>query len=884
MMKSPLTKLNLMFLLILTLAGSRYSAAESAVPAAAAGSTEVTTGITSAEASITTPGGSASASTVSLSAPTGSVSASTISASASTVSLSAPTSNVPASAVNVPTGNVSGVVLDESSKPVEFATIGVFSEEDSSLVTGSITDENGKFRIDKIPHGDYYIDVRFIGYSNERVEQVSIGSGQSRIDLGSIELRQSTKNIGEVEIVAEQSAVEYKIDRKVISVSQALTASGGTAVDVLETAPSVRTDVNGDILLRGSTSFTVLIDGKPGVLEGNDALRQIPAATIQNIEIMTNPSAKYEPDGTAGIINIVTKKNRQAGVNGVASTSVFTSGEYSTNLNLNRRYGNFNLRGGISLRNRPTPYDWERIRITQMGDTTRYVYGDGEWIWGFGGQSLNLGADWAMNKKNDLSLSANLGQFIFRYDNAANYSDYTVPATNDLFYREDNGFRVQSRYAGLNLNWAHSFDTLGQKLTVNANYSGNINNNGNESYTRELDSEWNPVGDAPARQRGVTDRTSNTMKLNVDYEKPVGKRSKFEAGYQGSLFLAPEDYRWETFDPDRGTWVQDPSRSSSNAFRNNIQAAYVMFANNNRIVNIQAGLRTEYTDRLIESRTHSEKYEVNRLDFYPSLNLSRALGDKNQFQGSFSRRVRRPQQWQLWPNETYVDPTTIWKGNPSLEPEFTNSYELNYMRKFGKSFATLETYFRNTLNDINWVYELQDDGTTLQTFANIDEVNSMGAEILTDVGITRWWTVVASADFFRREVDSRNIGVVKRTANSWNGKVDNSFKLKGDMRFQVSVRYYGEALNAQGTREAYWSTNLGLRQQFLKRKLILTATVKDVFSTVTNITHLESTDQKITTSQYLRGPIFGISLSYAINNYRQRTSETMNLDVSEGGF
>jgi outer membrane receptor protein involved in Fe transport len=453
-----------------------------------------------------------------------------------------------------------------------------------------------------------------------------------------------------------------------------------------------------------------------------------------------------------------------------------------------------------------------------------------------------------------------------------------------LFYREDNGFRVQSRFAGLNLNWSHSFDTLGQKLKVNAYYSGNLNDNGNESFLQDLDSDWNPIGGQSARQRGVTERSSNTLKVNVDYEKPIGNGSKLEAGYQGSLFLAPEDYRWETYDPDLGDWIQDPLKSTSNNFENNIQAAYVMFANNNRIVNFQAGLRTEYTDRLIESRTRDEQYRVNRLDFYPTLNMSRSFGENNQFQGSFGRRVRRPQQWQLWPNETYVDPTTSWMGNPNLDPEFTNAYELNYMRKFGTSFLTMETYYRNTMNDINWVYELQDDGTTLQTFANLDEVNSLGAEILGNVAVTDWWTVVASADFFRREVDSRNIGVVKRTANSWNGKIDNSFKMKWDMRFQVSMRYYGEALNAQGSRDAYWSTNLGLRQQLLKRKLILTLTVKDVFSTITNITHLESTNQKITTSQYLRGPIVGLSLSYAINNYRQRSSDTMNLDVSEGGF
>jgi hypothetical protein len=354
-------------------------------------------------------------------------------------------------------GDLTGMIVEENiDKPVEFATIGIYNKKDSSLVTGSITDEHGKFLIERVPLGNYYVDVRFIGYANARVDKVNINAGQSKVNLGSIGLKQSTESIDEVEIVAEQSAVEYKIDKKVISVCQAVSAAGGSAVDVLEMAPSIRTDVNGDVLLRGSYSFTVLIDGKPSTLEGNDALRQIAASVIQNIEIITNPSAEYEPDGAAGIINIVTKKHRQMGINGVADASVFTSGEYRVNLNLNRRFEKLNLRGGVTANHRPTPYDWYRSRETRSGDTIRYVDGDGEWIWGFGGKNINLGADYGINQKNKLSLTANFGQFLFSYDNTANYKEYSDPATEDLFYREDNSFYVDAMYFGISLSYVIS--------------------------------------------------------------------------------------------------------------------------------------------------------------------------------------------------------------------------------------------------------------------------------------------------------------------------------------------------------------------------------------------------------------------------------------------
>lgn len=782
-------------------------------------------------------------------------------------------------------GDLSGVILDENTEePVEFATIGIYNKQDSSLVTGSITDDSGKFSVKDIPLGDYYVDIRFIGYSNARIDKVNINASQSQVDLGNIELKQSTESIGEVEIVAEQAAVEYKIDKKVISVSQAVTAGGGSAVDVLETAPSIRTDVNGDVLLRGSSSFTVLVDGKPSTLDGNDALRQIPASVIQNIELITNPSAEYEPDGAAGIINIVTKKHRQMGINGVADASAFTSGEYRVNLNLNRQFEKLNLRGGATINHRPTPYDWHRLREIKSGDTVRYVDGDGEWIWGFGGRNINLGADYEINQRNNLSMTANVGQFLFSYDNAANYIEYSDPASEELFYREDNSFYVDAMYFGVNLNYQHDFDDKGHKITFNGNLNQRYTLTGNESYNILTDENWDQVDDQVARQRGVTDKEQTEIQPKIDYVKPIKENTTLKAGYQGKIFLSPENYRWESYDPDLGDWISDPDRSSQNDFSINIHGAYFLFQNNNKIVNFQAGIRTEYTDRLIESGSDNEQYKVNRWDFYPSLNLSKSFAGGHQFQASYSRRVKRPRQHNLWPKMTYIDPTTVWQGNPMLNPEFTNSVELNYMKKFGSSFITLETYMRQTDNMISWVFDIIEDDITRMTFANLQNSVSLGSEALANVGITKWWTVMGSVNLFRRQIDSRNIGTEKRTANSWNSKLDNSFKLKTGTRIQVSTRYFGESLTAQGSRDAYWMANMGVRQDLLKRKLILTFTIKDIFSTMTNVATVESPDQFIKTRQYLRGPIFGISLSYAINSFKQKDPGTMNLDVGGGGF
>ena len=291
-------------------------------------------------------------------------------------------------------GKITGMVMDETTKqPMEYANIAIYNIGDSSLVTGGITDENGVFEITGTGFGEFYLEANFIGFNKTRVAEITLKPESRVFDAGSIDLSPAAVSLAEVSVVADKAAVEYKLDKKVVNVSQVISAVGGTAVDVLENTPSVQVDIEGNVSLRGSSNFTVLIDGRPSVLSGSDALRQIPASALENIEVITNPSAKYEPDGMAGIINLVTKKNAMNGVNGIINASIGSSDKYRGDFTLNYRTEKFNVYFGADWRDETNYGKMMLERETFLNDTTEYLKIDGTRDFIRGGHNFKAGVD-----------------------------------------------------------------------------------------------------------------------------------------------------------------------------------------------------------------------------------------------------------------------------------------------------------------------------------------------------------------------------------------------------------------------------------------------------------------------------------------------------------
>ncbi|HKK61934.1 MAG TPA: outer membrane beta-barrel family protein [Bacteroidales bacterium] len=771
-------------------------------------------------------------------------------------------------------GEISGKVVEENTDtPLEYTSVAVFSLEDSSLVNGTVTNSEGEFILNDVPFGEYYLEVQFVGYEKATISPVVVSRKSRTTSLGSLELSISTKSLEEVEIVADQRRVEYKIDKKVVNVSEDLTAAGGTAVDVLENTPSITVDIEGNVSLRGSSNFTVLINGKPTVLDAADALRQIPASNIQNIEIITNPSVKYDPDGNGGIVNVVLKKQHEKGTTGIINASVGVNNKYRADALINRRLGKFNyfIGGGWSDNLYDGTLQREQISFSE-GSPDSYNVANGDFDFIRGGARIKSGFDYDFSTKSNLAFEVTAGTFRFGIDRSNNSHEYTDPATTDQYFvNTDKMIKDRLYYSG-NLNFTQTFDTTAHKLVLMADYSRRNGEGTEESEYHEANENYDPLPVPPSfRNRNLETGIDNGFRFQADYTKPVGE-GKIDAGYQLRYDQDDENFLFQQFDPDTETWMNQNEQSSGLNYLIQIQAAYIQYGGSINKLQIQAGLRGEYTYRLIEYDNFNTSYKINRFDLYPTLHMSRQFANDNQLMTSYSRRVNRPRSYFLDSIPSFIDKQTIRIGNPGLEPEYVNSYELGYQKGWGKNFMAFEAYYRNTRNLITRITDYNsEDEIFYQRFTNINQDHVIGSEVMLNWQFAKWLKMNASTNIYYYRIQGMLNGESIDNDNfSWRANANTTFNITPLTRFQLNAGYRGPSVTAQGRSEGMYYVNLALRQDFFKRKLSATVQVRDLFGSMRR----EFTATGENFSQYVlmqREPrVVMLSLSYKINNYRDR--------------
>lgn len=778
---------------------------------------------------------------------------------------------------------ISGIIIDEATQsPLEFANVAVYSESDSTLISGGITNEKGKFEITGVGYGEFYLVANFIGFETSDIKNIVIEEGNSAVNVGRISISPSTVEIGDVNVVADKAQVEFKLDKKVVNVSQVISAIGGTAVDVLENTPSVQVDIEGNVSVRGSSNFTVLIDGRPTVLDGSDALRQIPSSALESIEIITNPSAKYEPDGMAGIINLVTKKNSLNGFSGIVNASVGTREKYRGDITLNYRTEKFKFTVGADWRDETNYGSMSSRRETMENDSTSFLYINGSRNFTRSGHNFKSGIDWYLTDNTTLSLSGELGESKSNRSGNGQTRRFTSPESDRLFsVTEEISERFNDFYE-INLNFQHNFNNDGHKIEAMAYYSEEEGSDTEAENEIVADENFNKTNDFIERVSAIETEEEEEFRFKLDYTFPFSETGRIEAGALSRLDREIEGLSFEIFDTETNNWEISDEFTSVTDFRRDIHAAYATYSNAFGNFEYMAGLRSEFTIREIKNTNLDEVSSLNRFDLFPTFHSSYKLGENNEIMASYSRRINRPGGRDLDPNPTYYNRYTIRIGNPNLEPEYTNSYELGVLRRFGRSYLSLDGFHRITNNKIDR-YETFEDGIFYLRADNFHQDYATGGEITGNINVTDWLLINASASVYNYRLTGEiNGNSIDRESTNWNSRINTTLKFSDNSRLQVNGFYRGPSVSAQGESKAFFYSNVSYRHEFFNRKLSATVSVRDPLGTAKFERESYGSDFN-SWFQWKREPrVFMLTLSYRINNFKSESRNGGN--GGEGGM
>lgn len=760
-------------------------------------------------------------------------------------------------------GELKGRVVDsEKSIPLEFATISVYSM-DSVIVGGGITATDGSFSIE-LNRGRYYALVRFISFESVYVDNIEISGINKTYDAGTIALGTHTKELTEVNVTAAKSEMIINLDKKVFNVGQDLSNTGKSALDILDNIPSIAVDLDGNVSLRGSDNLQILVDGKPSGIAsaGNtDALQNIQGSIIERIEVITNPSARYEAEGMAGIINIVLKKDKQKGVNGSFEATIGYPQNYSLGANVNFRRKKINYFLNYNIRYRENLGSGESYQHFMRTDTSYFTTIDRARIRGGLSNQLRGGFDYFLNPTNTLTTS-----FLVSYNDRRNhadilYHDYPESIENldepdELSYlttREetetDNRKNIEA-----SITYEKKFAKEEHKLTLIAQYENSKDSENSDitQYIKFADPLNRPyleeltIGDAIEspdlllKQRTRNKEGERDMLFQADYIYPFGHDGKIEAGFRSAFRNITLPYLVEQEDSlfsnelldSIAVWDTFGNFSNDFEYIENIHAIYIQAGNNFNKLSLQLGLRAELSEIKTYLKETNKKEETIYPDFFPTLHSTYQFDLINSLQLSYSRRIHRPHHRMLNPFHSFSDSRNIQTGNPNLKPEYTHSLEAGYLMKMPAVNFYSGLYYRNTTNVFERVNIIDSLGITYVTPVNLSRRNSFGIESNITVNIGKWWTLSNDFNFYRSITEGEYLGYRLNSDDySWNTRFNSKMRFPADINFQTIFNYRAPEETTQGERKAFYMLNMALSKNIFKGKGTLTFNVQDLLNT-----------------------------------------------------
>lgn len=729
---------------------------------------------------------------------------------------------------------ITGTVLEKNSQqPIEFATIMLADNSTQAAITGATTDADGQFTL-RSTSQNIFVEISFIGFTPQKISTFNIENGKA--DLGTVLLSEDSETLEEVVVRAEKSSTEFKLDKRVFNVGKDLSSTGASALEVLNNVPSVNVDIEGQVSLRGSTGVQILINGKPSVLaseEGN-ALGTITAEMIDKIEVITNPSAKYEAEGTSGIINIVIKKEEREGLNGSVSVNTGTPHNHSVGLSLNRRTEKFNLFSQLGVGYRELPRESENENRNLIDDTS--IFSEGTAYRNEVFYNFVLGTDYHIDKNNVITLSGN-----FAYEVEDQPSDFIFKKTDGTgatiaeWSRSEVTEADNPKYQ-YELNYKRDFtDHKDHDLVVSA--IGNF-------FGKDQSSEFtntNILGDAAAAdQQTRTDFRESKHTFKLDYTKPFTKTITLETGAQYLLNHVSNDFAVN--DLINNEWIENAGLTNIFEYDQNVLGVYGTGAYEGDKWGVKLGLRIENTDLRTFLVNTEEENDLNFTNYFPTLHTSYKINESLSVQAGYSRRIYRPRLWDLNPFFNIRNNFSVRVGNPDLLPEFTDSYEVASIFIFEKVSFNFGVFHRYTTDVIERISTFENNVNTFRP-ENIGTNRATGVELNGKYSLNKWLTLNGDVNYnyFSRE------GMFEATsfdfsADQWTSKLTLKTKLPWKVDFEVTGQYQSRVQTVQGEQSRNIFADLGLRKKILKGRGIFNFSVRDIFASRIRETTVDQSD------------------------------------------
>lgn len=779
---------------------------------------------------------------------------------------------------------ISGKIVDEKTQPVAFAVVSLRNIQDTVTVKKTATNIDGEFILDQLKPGDYSLSVSMVGFKTRQVAKLSVTGDQKLADIA---IESIVKQLNEVSVQAKKPFIEHQIDKTVLNVENSITATGGTALEVLEKAPGVQIDRQSDqIKLNNKSGVLVMIDGKTNFLSGADVttlLSNMSSDQIATIELITNPSSKYDAAGNAGIINIKLKRNKAFGTNGVATFQFGqafmpnTPGDINrtaVNISLNHRQGKWNIFGNGAFMNKANFNNIVVDRTTASSGLASSLNQNFNRLNRGNGFQGKLGADYYASEKTVFGVMLDANTINTRLTNVSrtNINELRNGNASSSAILQDALSTSPVGNLTANFNIKHDFDKKGKNITFDADYSGFSNKKDENFLANYLNGSGSATNNTALRNN--TDAQIDVYAAKTDLTLPLNKKMKIETGLKSSYVITHNNFISEQF--IAGVWQNDIGKSNNFVYKENINAAYVNLAKEWGKWQIQVGLRAEHTHSNGNSITDNKEVDRNYLSLFPTVFLNQKINKDHNIRYSYSRRVDRPNYQQLNPFVFYMDPLALDQGNPYLKPQFTDNYEINYSYKQ----ASLSISYSDTRDMITQISQ-QDDVTRIISVIrqNLGRAQNYSVGIAIPVKIAKWWNIQNNGSVFYSKFEDGNLEGAAYQASkvAFNIYTSNSITLPKNFSVEVSFWLNSPRVNGvEQTTITQCAVNTGIQKTMMDKKLKFKLSMDDIFLTNRWEGKLVYQNLNMTVANRYTSRRANFSISYGFGNQNVKSARSRN--------